>query len=613
MKITFFSLRLAAICLLVFCGQNLAAQAPTGTYYTQGANRNNSFNWAGPTASVVSVDFDSDVNNSPSAANGEKYMEFDRLSAGDDGYNLKAKYNSVTSTKSFFMQRRAKWHKNGGWTGNGTSINNYIGKVTLTFSNPVPANEIFVRIFDMDHRGVDNQGVDGYVKFPGSQAKPADFERLEGASGLLLGYNNDGDITGFNALGAETAKSAYIALTGKNTNTVSSIIFFVRNVGDDVHFEIGWVDLPKDRGDAPNTYGTTKAGSGPSHTIVQELYLGSPVEDEDADGQSTEQASGDDTAGDDEDGIVANGLQNQDPPKIPNTVTSGSETIGSYGFDVAVTNKFSKAAKVIGWLDWNRNGTFESSEASDVVDVAGNSNNVTKTLSWSGRTLDHANFDGYTYLRLRLSSDPELTVNAPGGSVLDGEVEDYRVEMSKQIVMPVTLVGIEARESEPGNVLVQWKTSYESASSGFEIQRSVNAKSFEAVGFVASSNEGVAMNEYEFTDKLPALNAGNIYYRLKSIDLDGTFAYSTIVDVRLSKESIQSFAVWPIPAERGSELTLRGSSPVTSLRLYDLQGREVATNLMQRYSGEKLQLGNVGNGTYLLRINNTQTIKVLIK
>ena len=80
---------------------------------------------------------------------------------------------------------------------------------------------------------------------------------------------------------------------------------------------------------------------------------------------------------------------------------------------------------LIGWVDFDRSGTFEADEASVINTAGGLNNNGTNTLTWTGTEgLINGAF-GETYARFRLSSDPNLTVNQPGGSLSDGEVEDY--------------------------------------------------------------------------------------------------------------------------------------------------------------------------------------------
>lgn len=203
--------------------------------YTQGAGNSQTFAWAGPTTSTVTATITTDINNV-----GEQTVVYET-------YTPAYQVSSWTSSShTFNMERRARWHKNGGFTGGGTSVNNFIGRVTLNFSTPVPANEIYVRLYDMDNRGVDDTAPDGFIDFPGSVASPTDFEQLSmtpplPADATSSTYNADGSIA-FGIGAANADRNKYLAIAGTNANTVSQLRVFIRNVGDDVGIEIGWID-----------------------------------------------------------------------------------------------------------------------------------------------------------------------------------------------------------------------------------------------------------------------------------------------------------------------------------------------------------------------------------
>ncbi len=166
-----------------------------------------------------------------------------------------------------------------------------------------------------------------------------------------------------------------------------------------------------DWGDAPDSYTTDAAGvPGPSHLIVTGLKIGSKIDDE-TNGQPAAtgaDATGDDTNGiDDEDGVAS----------FPTVYNSYS----SYSLSVNVQNITGKDAKLIGWIDWNGDGVFQANEASEVPVPNGTSGNVTVPF-----TIPLGAASGKTYARFRLTYDPVITKNTPGGAANSGEVEDYQ-------------------------------------------------------------------------------------------------------------------------------------------------------------------------------------------
>ncbi len=69
---------------------------------------------------------------------------------------------------------------------------------------------------------------------------------------------------------------------------------------------------------------------------------------------------------------------------------------------------------------------------------------------------------------------------------------------------------------------MQWEVAQEIDLEGYEIQFSINGIDFEVLGFVSAQ----ALHRYQFIS--PALNLSQKYYRLKMLDLDGSFTFSPI-------------------------------------------------------------------------------------
>ncbi len=156
-----------------------------------------------------------------------------------------------------------------------------------------------------------------------------------------------------------------------------------------------------DFGDAPDSYGTLAASNGALHLPGSSLQLGS-LRDGESDGHPSALANGDDLEGsDDEDGV-----------QLP------AALIARLSATALVTA--SGAGRLDAWIDFNRNGVFESSEQiADNLLVAAGLNNVTFTVPATASA-------GASYARFRISTAGNLN---PTGTADDGEVEDYRVQI----------------------------------------------------------------------------------------------------------------------------------------------------------------------------------------
>lgn len=175
----------------------------------------------------------------------------------------------------------------------------------------------------------------------------------------------------------------------------------------------GCTQQKTDYGDAPVSYEFNAAASH-TYSFEQTLLLGRVDGDDDgAAPHSTTTAQGDDeTYLDDEDGVAS----------LPALSTSTS----TYSLSVAVTNNYGVPATLAGWIDFNRNGTFESTERTQqTVPVSA----TLVTLTWSGLSGLVA---GPSYIRLRLAAIASEVANATGVAT-SGEVEDYALTISTTI------------------------------------------------------------------------------------------------------------------------------------------------------------------------------------
>ncbi len=163
-----------------------------------------------------------------------------------------------------------------------------------------------------------------------------------------------------------------------------------------------------DFGDAPDSYRTLTSNGGPSHGIDSSIFMGATVPDNEITGIPTINADGDDlNNADDEDGVSS----------FPALITSAT----SYSVNVNVSNNSGRSARLVGWIDFNRNGLFESGEGTQ-TNIANGTTGATVALNWPSISGLVA---GNSYARIRFSSDLGLSLFTTGSAMSDGEVEDY--------------------------------------------------------------------------------------------------------------------------------------------------------------------------------------------
>ncbi|MCF0070239.1 Ig-like domain-containing protein [Dyadobacter sp. CY261] len=164
--------------------------------------------------------------------------------------------------------------------------------------------------------------------------------------------------------------------------------------------------------------------------------------------------------------------------------------------------------------------------------------------------------------------------------------------------LPVTLVDFIGSKTE-NTISLNWRTTEETNSDRFEIQRSTNGKNWAAIGTEKSHGESSSLISYKFVDQQPA--QGNNYYRLKMVDLDKTFAYSKIIKISFNDLVLKS-EFYPNPVSDVLYLKSTDWNQVKSVEMHNMIGATVYK------SGETvsktIDVKNLAVGMYILTITH---------
>ena len=274
------------------------------------------------------------------------------------------------------------------------------------------------------------------------------------------------------------------------------------------------------------------------------------------------------------------------------------------------------------YIDFDNNGVFaDDATPSELVfsaRTAGDANNsVTGMVTIPETVIRHVP------LRLRVLGDFSAASGACRIQGLvqgetnygSGQIEDYAVVISNPL--PVNLISFSGQIAEQA-ALLEWKTTDERNSKGFEVQRSSNARSFETIGFVPSHQDITGVAEYKFIDQyVKSLNG--YYYRLKQVDFDGKSEFSKVIHVRDSQLTA-SIYVAPNPVSgRQFRLTLP-SGDSHEIDLIASDGIRVPIRIVKEGNSSQVLVEmkeNLSPGLYLVRAVNQQnhlehSVKIII-
>ncbi|MFD2933423.1 T9SS type A sorting domain-containing protein [Spirosoma flavum] len=146
--------------------------------------------------------------------------------------------------------------------------------------------------------------------------------------------------------------------------------------------------------------------------------------------------------------------------------------------------------------------------------------------------------------------------------------------------LPVRLVSFQAQSFGEG-IRLNWTSSLEQSFDYYQVERSSDAVSFDAVSpHIASSLEQTTTRNYEWTDV--SARSGTFYYRLKQVDLDNTYTYSKIVGVAFNNDD-KTATITPNPFSDELSITLNTSvNGAYVIELYSASGK-----LYSSVTGEK--------------------------
>lgn len=175
--------------------------------------------------------------------------------------------------------------------------------------------------------------------------------------------------------------------------------------------------------------------------------------------------------------------------------------------------------------------------------------------------------------------------------------------MKGDIVLPVTLQSFSVKAVD-NTALLQWITATELNNDHFDIQRSADGRTFTAIGRVKGNGTTSIRQEYRFTDASPL--AGQNYYRLAQVDIDGRITYSQTRLLSFNAHA-RAMQLSPNPAKGILHILLpQAASGQDIIELYNLSGRKV---LVQSVSAGTTQLdadiSTLAPGMYIVRYGDT--------
>jgi hypothetical protein len=167
------------------------------------------------------------------------------------------------------------------------------------------------------------------------------------------------------------------------------------------------------------------------------------------------------------------------------------------------------------------------------------------------------------------------------------------------IILPVRLTVFRA-SAGPDDIKLIWSTDEEAGSDYFEIESAPDGVQFKPIARLASRGNLTVRADYHYTDRTPF--RGSNYYRLKQVDKNGTYVYSTVIRIMFDAQRIIRKMVNPVSNRLALELYSQPSGQ-SSLVIYDAGGRVVRRERVVNTLISS-DISALPRGNYILKISS---------
>lgn len=215
-----------------------------------------------------------------------------------------------------------------------------------------------------------------------------------------------------------------------------------------------------------------------------------------------------------------------------------------------------------------------------------------------------ARYKDQFYCQVMNNSRTTCYTNSAVAFVLDSKKFDT--------TLPVTLANFTVNEQNNQAVL-NWETFSERNNMGFFIEKSIDGKVFNEIGFVTGHGTTTEATSYQFVDKKFYQGA---YYRFKQMDFNGQTEYFKIIFLKKSLVNLtEKIIIYPNPSSRNEDIKIATNFSVLDVIILDENGKMLFNNRV-KIDVLRQELNKLKPGVYSIQISNEhllQTNKLIVR
>lgn len=168
--------------------------------------------------------------------------------------------------------------------------------------------------------------------------------------------------------------------------------------------------------------------------------------------------------------------------------------------------------------------------------------------------------------------------------------------------LPIELISFNCLATDTNETVLRWETATETNTSLFYVERSENAADFEIIAHVQAAGTSFQKRSYSYTDQTPS----NLryYYRLISIDQDGSFEIHPLISRVFFKSKNSEPILYPNPASREINFRVKEENRSGQIQIYNLLNQLVFETNYTDSEITTLLVEKLPSGSYYLQNTN---------
>ncbi len=178
---------------------------------------------------------------------------------------------------------------------------------------------------------------------------------------------------------------------------------------------------------------------------------------------------------------------------------------------------------------------------------------------------------------------------------IGGPIYFDNIYFYNQSLLPVDFKGFEISKNNSG-IQLQWTVGTEVNVNEYIVEKSLNGRDFSAIGSVTAKGT----DKYNFTDG--KLQNGTSYYRIKSVDKDGSFKYTAIKSINHVSPGKLDYTIYPNPVK--GNLFIKDLSGSNNISILDATGKVVYRSSNVTNASMSIDLSKFSSGLYTVLVNN---------